>query len=114
MNSTAENPFRRMLAFLDRLDEAKAWYRLEHVRDSIMVVVTIPGERWEIEFFEDGAVEVERFRSSGEIDDVGALDALNELVGYGDGVSEAATDPEPQSGPQVSGHLAEAHVAAPT
>ncbi len=30
-----------------------------------MVKVAVPGERWEVEFFEDGRVDVEVFRSSG-------------------------------------------------
>jgi len=32
-----------------------------------MVLVTVPGERWEVEFLADGSVEVERFTSDGEI-----------------------------------------------
>jgi hypothetical protein len=32
-----------------------------------MVCVTVPGERWEIEFLGDGSVEIERFISNGEI-----------------------------------------------
>jgi hypothetical protein len=32
-----------------------------------MVLVTVPGERWEVEFLVDGSVEVERFISDGEI-----------------------------------------------
>ena len=32
-----------------------------------MVLVTVPGERWEVEFLADGSVEVERFISDGEI-----------------------------------------------
>ena len=41
-----------------------------------MVCVTVPGERWEIEFLADGSVEVERFISESEIygeDILGAL-----------------------------------------
>ena len=30
-----------------------------------MVIVDIPGERWEVECFEDGEIEVERFVSAG-------------------------------------------------
>jgi len=67
MSTSVDTPFRKLLAFLDRLDQGKVWYRLEHVRDSIMVTAAIPGERWEVEFFEDGTVEIERFRSSGDI-----------------------------------------------
>jgi hypothetical protein len=62
-----------LLAFLDRLEGAKIWYRLAHVRDSIMVLITVPGERWEVKFFEDGAVEVERFISTGALEDESAL-----------------------------------------
>jgi len=31
------------------------------------VEAVVPGEHWEIEFFQDGHIEVERFRSDGEI-----------------------------------------------
>ena len=57
----------RLLPFLDRLEEKKIYYRLNRVRDAIMVEVAVPGERWEIEFFEDNHIEVERFVSDGEI-----------------------------------------------
>jgi hypothetical protein len=36
----------------------------------------VPGERWEIEFLTDGAIEVERFVSRGEIEDSAALNEL--------------------------------------
>ncbi len=32
-----------------------------------MVEVAVPGERWEVEFFRDGTVEVEVFRKVGGI-----------------------------------------------
>jgi len=32
-----------------------------------MVLLTVPGQRWEIEFLGNGSVEVERFISNGEI-----------------------------------------------
>lgn len=73
---TDETPLRKLLSFLDRLEQDKVWYRLEHVRDSVMVLVAIAGERWEVEFFADGTVEVERFRSSGEIEGEDALRVL--------------------------------------
>jgi hypothetical protein len=41
---------------------------MSKIRDeAIMVFVVIPGCRWEVEFFEDGSVEAEAFRSDGEI-----------------------------------------------
>jgi hypothetical protein len=30
-----------------------------------MMSVAVPGERWEIEFFDDGRIELERFVSQG-------------------------------------------------
>jgi len=33
-----------------------------------MISVALPGERWEIEFFEDGHIELERFVSQGVAD----------------------------------------------
>jgi hypothetical protein len=41
-----------------------------------MVVVSVPGERWEVEFMIDGSVEVEVFRSNGTIDEEHALARL--------------------------------------
>ena len=38
--------------------------------------VALPGERWEVEFLNDGSVEIERFISQGEIS---GEEALNEL-----------------------------------
>jgi hypothetical protein len=55
----------KVLAFLDQLEQARIAYSLKHVRDTLMVVITIPGERWEVEFFEDGEIEIERFISTG-------------------------------------------------
>jgi hypothetical protein len=33
--------------------------------EAIMVEVSVPGERWEVEFFADSHVEIEVFRASG-------------------------------------------------
>ncbi|MEH2275651.1 MAG: hypothetical protein V7K40_12915 [Nostoc sp.] len=60
--------FGKIVTFLNQLEQEKISYTLAHHRDeTIMVNVAVPGERWEVEFFEDGSVEVERFFSSGEI-----------------------------------------------
>ena len=64
----SEHPFRKLTTFLKQLDREQIHYTLASYRDdAIMVLVTVPGERWEIEFFGDGSVEVERFISNGEI-----------------------------------------------
>ncbi len=67
----------RLTDFLNRLREAKIHFTLASFRDdTVMVQLAVPGERWEVEFFTDGSVEVERFRSSGEIFDATALEIL--------------------------------------
>ncbi len=76
MTTATETAFGKLLAFLDRLERDKVWYRIEHVRDSLMVLLATPGERWEVEFFEDGRVEVERFTSPGRMEDESALARL--------------------------------------
>jgi hypothetical protein len=64
----SEQPFGKLTTFLKQLDQANIHYTLaSHREDAIMVLVTVPGERWEIEFLGDGSVEVERFISNGEI-----------------------------------------------
>src|SRR5437867_4359244 len=69
--------FGKLNSFLDRLEEEKICYTLARHRDeAIMVLVTVPGERWEVEFFGDGSVEVERFTSNGEIRGEEALTEL--------------------------------------
>lgn len=78
MTTMTQTSLGKLLAFLERLEELKLHYRLAHVRDSIMVEIAVPGERWEVEFFDNGEVEIERFVSTGvnTIDD----EALNRLV----------------------------------
>ncbi len=72
-----KNQFAKLLAFLERLDEAEIGYKLEHSRDdAIMVVAFAPGQYWEIEFMEDGGIEIERYHSNGNIEDESALEEL--------------------------------------
>lgn len=57
------------MAFLAELRLARIHFSLAQVRDEgIMVQVVVPGERWEIEFMDDGDVQVERFLSKGQIE----------------------------------------------
>lgn len=65
MDMSNETPFGNLLQFIEWLEAAKLWYRLLHVRDSIMVTVVVPGYRWEVEFFESGEIEIEQFASTG-------------------------------------------------
>jgi hypothetical protein len=71
-----------VLRFLAELEARKINYQLTSVRaEALMVEVSVPGERWEIEFMEDGSVEVERFRSDGTIVGREALRELFERFG---------------------------------
>lgn len=55
----------RVCEFLDKLEEKGIYYKLNKVRDAIMVEVAVPGERWEIEFMCDGQIVTEKFKSTG-------------------------------------------------
>jgi hypothetical protein len=58
----------KLLKFLHRLDECKIHYRIEYNReDSVMVITDVPGQKWEVEFFADGNIEIEIFKSDREI-----------------------------------------------
>ena len=69
--------FNNLIAFLDKLEDKGISYTLAHNReDALMVLVAVPGERWEIEFRSDGSVEIEKFISTGEIYDAESLSEL--------------------------------------
>ena len=60
--------FDQLLVFLQNLEQQQISYTLAHHRDeAVMVIVAMPGERWEVEFLRDGSVEVEKFVSQGEM-----------------------------------------------
>lgn len=57
----------KLLPFLKKLEQYNIYYKLNRIRDSILVEIVVPGQRWEVEFFEDDTVEVEKFISEGFI-----------------------------------------------
>jgi len=64
-------------SFLNKLEEKKIYYRLNKVRsESIMVEVVVPGQRWEIEFMDDGDIEIEKFIGDGKYYDKEELEIL--------------------------------------
>jgi len=78
-----KNVFNNLMAFLADLEKGKIHYTLTHHRENaLMINIVVPGERWEVEFFDDGSVEIERFISAGEIADEAALSEL--LAKYSD------------------------------
>jgi hypothetical protein len=63
--------------FLNKLEKNNIFYRISKIRnESIMVEVAVPGQRWEIEFMEDGTLEIEKFISNGQYYDVKELEIL--------------------------------------
>lgn len=72
---------KKLLDLLQKLELHKIHYTLEHNRDEyIMVLVTIPGERWEVEFDAEDNVEIEVFKNStGVYSDEKMLDRLFEM-----------------------------------
>jgi len=61
---------KELIDFLNKLEDKHIYYRLNKIRDeSIMVEVAVPGQRWEIEFLEDGTVDIEKFIADGKMYD---------------------------------------------
>jgi hypothetical protein len=73
--------FKRFNEFVNRLEAEKVPYRVCKIRDSaVLVEVFAPSEHWEIEFLEDGDIEIERYRSDGRMYDESAFSELWRLV----------------------------------
>ena len=60
----------------NRLHGCEIYYRLNKIRDSILVEIAVPGERWEVEFLADGEILLERFHSSGKLEGEKELEQL--------------------------------------
>ncbi len=66
LDSDPASAVNRAARFCEQLVAQRVRYDMDIVRnDAVMVTVAVPGERWEIEFINDGTVEVERFESAG-------------------------------------------------
>ena len=71
----------KLFGFCAALDRLNVRYGMQVVRDqAVMVTLVVPGRYFEIEFFVDGSVEIERFVSEGvdvasdsDLDDVLAI-----------------------------------------
>jgi hypothetical protein len=69
----------RLLDLISKLRAAKIHFTISSVRDdAIMLHVAVPGERWEIELMQSGAMEIEKFKSNGTIHNENALTELFE------------------------------------
>ena len=67
-----------------RLEDANIFFTLGRNRpDTILVSITVPGERIEIDVFDDGHMEVSRFKGNESI--VGEENLVEEIINeYGD------------------------------
>lgn len=65
----------RFIKFLEKLEHHKIYYTLDKTRDEyVRVDISVPGERWEVEFAaEEGDIVVERFKSIGDVEGEEAL-----------------------------------------
>ncbi|TMK84663.1 MAG: hypothetical protein E6G44_09605 [Actinobacteria bacterium] len=72
----------KLLSFLKLLGAHTLTYDLRVDRpEAVLVMVYVPGHRYEVEFFGDGHVEVERFTSPG---DIKGEEALEEILSFGE------------------------------
>jgi len=68
---------KELISFLNKLEDKKIFYKLSKIRnESILIEVTVPGQKWEIEFMENGDIEIEKFLSDGTIYERNELDVL--------------------------------------
>ena len=68
---------KEFISFLNKLEGNSIFFKLNKVRnEAIMVEVSVPGQRWEIEFLEDGTVDIEKFISDKGMYDVNELETL--------------------------------------
>jgi len=64
---------------LDRLDAAEIQYTLASVSEgTIEVGIDVNDEHWKVEFMDDGEVEIEIFKSDGQIFDYSVIEDLFE------------------------------------
>ena len=77
MTDTNDTPLSNLTDLLDRLDEEEIRYTLASIREgAVLVTASLEGERWEIEFMADGEVEIEIFKSNGDLYDESALEDM--------------------------------------
>ncbi|MGH7136340.1 MAG: hypothetical protein ACREHD_11410 [Pirellulales bacterium] len=72
-----DHDLKGLLELLGRLEAAKIHFTLaRNQEDAITVEVAVPGQRWEIDCYGNGKMDVEIFKSDGTIRDASAIDEL--------------------------------------
>ena len=70
-----------LFEWIRRLQAAKIHFTMTTVRDgAVMLEVSVPGQHWEIEFFPDGTIEIERYVSQGVTGVTDGQDALDDFL----------------------------------
>jgi len=72
------NALEQFLAFVAHLQEEKIHFALKCVRDAIMVTIVTPPAYYEIEFFANGEIEVQKF-AAGHVTST-TLDEITKIV----------------------------------
>jgi hypothetical protein len=73
------NDMHTLYKLLERLDEAKIHYTLARYReDMVMVCITVPGKRLEVEVSSEGEVETSMFSGSESI--IGGIDIVDKAI----------------------------------
>jgi len=68
-----------LFELLDKLDAARIHYTLARYRpDSVVVAITVVGERVEVDVFNDGHMEVSRFPGSEDV--VGGVELVEQII----------------------------------
>ena len=68
-----------LFELLSSLEEARIHFALSrHRSDTVLVTITLVGERIEVDVFEDGHMEVSRFKGSEDI--VGGSELIYKLI----------------------------------
>jgi hypothetical protein len=71
-----------LYALLEQLEAARIPFTLGRYRsDSILVALTVVGERIEIDVFDDGHMEISRFKGNEDI--VGGAELIPEIISLG-------------------------------
>jgi hypothetical protein len=77
MSVLNDQDLKGLLELLGRLEAAKIHFTLaHHQEDAITIEVAVPGQRWEIDCYSNGKIDVEVFKSDGVIRDASAIDDL--------------------------------------
>ncbi len=65
------------IRLLNKFEDGKISFKLDkYLADSISIIIAIPGERWEVDINQKGEVQVEKFKSNGEIFEASMIDEL--------------------------------------